>query len=320
MPRRLTRHSLGESPATEVDTKRKRLSAGSTIKSTAKKSKYFEGSGTDESTSDVDGDSGSAYEEEAAHEDQDSVNEEEGFEEESEEEKPKKRGRGRPSTSAKTKQQNSGDGAEDLPALKSSKGKELWREGVKTGLGPGKEVFIKKPKARDLGGIDYKDDAIHPNTMLFLKDLKENNERQWLKAHDADYRASKKDWDTFVETLTEKIIEKDETIPELPAKDLTHFSAAWSRTGRKGPYAAYYVHLQPGHCFIGAGLWMPEASKLALLRRDVDRNPARLKSVLRNADLRREFFNGIPDDERKAVKAFVSHNQESALKTKPKVS
>ena len=41
-----------------------------------------------------------------------------------------------------------------------------------------------------------------------------------LAAHDADYRASKKDWDTFVETLTEKIVEKDETIPELPAKDL----------------------------------------------------------------------------------------------------
>ena len=38
--------------------------------------------------------------------------------------------------------------------------------------------------------------------------------------HDADYRASKADWDTFVEALTEKIIEKDETIPELPPKDL----------------------------------------------------------------------------------------------------
>ena len=65
---------------------------------------------------------------------------------------------------------------------------------------------------------------------------------------------------------------------------------------------------------------MLEASKLALLRRDVDRNSTRLKSVLRNADLRREFFKGIPDDERKAVKAFISHNQDSALKTKPKVS
>ena len=38
--------------------------------------------------------------------------------------------------------------------------------------------------------------------------------------YDADYRTSKRDFDTFVESLTEKIIEKDETIPELPPKDL----------------------------------------------------------------------------------------------------
>jgi len=41
-----------------------------------------------------------------------------------------------------------------------------------------------------------------------------------MKMHDADYRNSKKDWDEFVECLTEKLMEKDETIPELPAKDL----------------------------------------------------------------------------------------------------
>jgi hypothetical protein len=64
---------------------------------------------------------------------------------------------------------------------------------------------------------------------------------------------------------------------------------------------------------------MPEASNLALLRENIDQNSARLKSVLRDEGLRREFFKGIPDDERKAVKAFVSQNQESALKTKPKV-
>ena len=38
--------------------------------------------------------------------------------------------------------------------------------------------------------------------------------------HDADYRQSQKDFNSFVESLTEKIIEKDETIPELPPKDL----------------------------------------------------------------------------------------------------
>ncbi|KAL4793997.1 hypothetical protein BDV19DRAFT_365766 [Aspergillus venezuelensis] len=218
----------------------------------------------------------------------------------------------------------------------SSEQKELWREGVKTGLGPGKEVFIAKPKARDAGDIPYEDDTLHPNTLLFLKDLAKNNERQWLKAHDPDYRTSKKDWETFVEALTEKITEKDSTIPELPAKDLvfrihrdirfsknptpykTHFSAAWSRTGKKGPYAAYYVHCQPGASFVGSGLWNPEADKLALLREDVDGNSQGLKAVLREEGMRREFFGGIPDDEEKAVKAFVSHNSESALKTKPK--
>ncbi|KNG80633.1 hypothetical protein ANOM_010632 [Aspergillus nomiae NRRL 13137] len=215
------------------------------------------------------------------------------------------------------------------------KDKQLWKEGVRTGLGPGKEVFIKKPKAREAGAVPYQEDTLHPNTFLFLVDLAENNERPWLKAHDADYRASKKDWESFVESLTEKISEMDSTIPELPVKDLvfrihrdirfsknptpykTHFSAAWSRTGKKGPYAAYYVHCQPKSCFVGSGLWHPEADKLALMREDIDRNSHRLKAVLGEEGMRREIFNGVPDEE-KAVEAFVNQNQESALKTKPK--
>ncbi len=59
---------------------------------------------------------------------------------------------------------------------------DLLRPGVKTGLGPGTEVVIKKPKARSAGKTPYRDDTIHPNTILFLEDLKANNERQWLKS------------------------------------------------------------------------------------------------------------------------------------------
>ncbi|OJD14833.1 hypothetical protein AJ78_04863 [Emergomyces pasteurianus Ep9510] len=221
-------------------------------------------------------------------------------------------------------------------AKKKDKGEELWREGVRAGLGPGKEVFIKLPKAREAGDTPYEDNTIHPNTMLFLKDLKANNQREWLKMHDADFRTSKRDWDTFVESLTEKIMEKDSTIPELPAKDLVfriyrdirfsndptpykpHFSAAWSRTGRKGPYAAYYVHVEPGKCFVGSGLWHPEAGKLALLRQDIDQNSRQIKNILSAVDVRTEIFNGFPKTEKEAILAFVSQNQESALKTKPK--
>lgn len=65
---------------------------------------------------------------------------------------------------------------------------------------------------------------------------------------------------------------------------------------------------------------MPEAQPLALLRRDVDRKSHKIKHVLTDPGLRKEFLGGIPKDEKKAVKAFVNQNTENALKTKPKVS
>ncbi|RHZ53766.1 hypothetical protein CDV55_104146 [Aspergillus turcosus] len=341
------------SAASKTDPKRQRPNSTTTkkaVRSTARKSKYFE-EGNEEPdpqsshASDVEEDSGSVYEDtnlSSPSTEPDS----EGPEALSTDEERTKRStkKAKPNGGRKTpvksgarrdkKHEEEDHPTEEIAA--SLKDKELWREGVSTGLGPGKEVFIRKPKARDPGNVPYQDHTLHPNTLLFLQDLAKHNDRQWLKAHDADYRASKKDWETFVESLTEKISELDNTIPELPAKDIvfrihrdirfskdptpykTHFSAAWSRTGRKGPYAAYYVHLQPGSCFVGSGLWHPEADKLALLREDIDRNSHRLKTVLRSPDMRREVFNGIPDDEKKAVQAFVSQNKESALKTKPK--
>ena len=67
---------------------------------------------------------------------------------------------------------------------------------------------------------------------------------------------------------------------------------------------------------------MPEASSLAKLRRDIDRKPHKIKRVLTDANLRKEFLDGIPDNESKAVKAFTnqSMNQSNALKKHPKVS
>ena len=38
--------------------------------------------------------------------------------------------------------------------------------------------------------------------------------------HDADFRQSERDWHSFVEKLTERLIEIDDTVPELPVKDI----------------------------------------------------------------------------------------------------
>lgn len=290
-----------------------------------KRSKYFEHSEEEEENDEEA--SGSGYEDTEDVESQISEDDtgEDDYDSE-EEKKPAKRGR-----NAKLKN--------NAPAEVLEGKNDLWREGVKTGLGPGHQVFIAKPKARGDGGIAYVPEKIHPNTMEFLTDLKKNNDRIWLKAHDADYRTSWKDFESFVETLTEKIAQIDDTIPELPPKDLVfriyrdvrfssdptpykpHFSAAWSRTGRKGPYACYYIHIQPGgRSFVGSGLWHPEAAPVALLRADIDQQSERIRSILTNPGIRKHIFGGIGKDPVKAIKAFCEQNKENALKTKPKVS
>lgn len=38
--------------------------------------------------------------------------------------------------------------------------------------------------------------------------------------HDPDFRQSEKDFQMFTERLTQKLIQADETIPELPVKDV----------------------------------------------------------------------------------------------------
>ncbi|KAJ2968149.1 hypothetical protein NUW58_g10283 [Xylaria curta] len=187
-----------------------------------------------------------------------------------------------------------------------------------------KVTFIPHPKLRDTDGIDYEDTKVHPNTLLFLGDLKANNKRSWLKSHDPEYRRALKDWESFVETLTQKIIDADETIPELPLKDVIfriyrdirfskdptpykpHFSAAWSRTGRKGPYA-----------------WAVDSGtptrRLAKLRASVDERPHRIRRVLTDPEFLRVFLPHVAGKkEDKILKAFADKNQENALKTKPK--
>ncbi|ROV89369.1 hypothetical protein VPNG_10129 [Cytospora leucostoma] len=198
-------------------------------------------------------------------------------------------------------------------------------------------TIIPLIKLRDTGGVDYEDDRLHKNTMLFLKDLKANNNRKWLKSVDPEFRRSLKDWTTYVEAFTQKIIAADPTIPELPLKDVNfriyrdirfskdptpykpHFSAAFSRTGRKGPYACYYVHCEPGSCSVGGGLWHPEASHVAKLRASIDERPQRWRRVLMDEEFRQTFLAPAKSgDEKGCLKAFARLNAVNALKTKPK--
>lgn len=196
-------------PAEQTDAKKPRHAPGS-VRTTARRSQYFEQQGED---SDKDPQSGVEDESEVQEGAESAAEAEEtkvataspslrskrssaaggsdGGGRAQEEQKKKKsqggigKGKKQATGSGSKHDDNDDNEATDLEdggaAPASLKDKELWREGVRTGLGPGKEVFIPKPKARDPGKVAYQDHTLHPNTMLFLQDLKENNDREWLK-------------------------------------------------------------------------------------------------------------------------------------------
>jgi hypothetical protein len=176
----------------------KRLKESATNTPTAaKESKYFDGPASNE---DEDEDTPSADEDasEFAEADNGSVadpssaspspiasEDEDNYDSEADDEKKKLKKRGSKSGRKPTAAARSG--ASGIVGTVVEAGKELWRPGVKTGLGPGKQVFIERPKPRGDGGIKYVPDRIHPNTMAFLADLKKNNDREWLKSESAIY-------------------------------------------------------------------------------------------------------------------------------------
>ncbi|KAF4250502.1 hypothetical protein CNMCM8980_000870 [Aspergillus fumigatiaffinis] len=197
-------------------------------------------------------------------------------------------------------------------------------------------TIIPYEKLRPLDGVEYADYKVHRNTLLYLKDLKANNRRAWFKNHQKEFRRALKDWESFIETLTPKIIAFDSTIPELPPNDVifriyrdlrfskdqrpykSHFSAAFSRTGRRRPYACYYIHLEPGSSYVGGGLWAPEPPTIQLLRESIDERPHVWRQVLSSDPFRGMFLPKAKGGVEGALTAFAEVNKEGALKTKPK--
>lgn len=148
-------------------------------RTTPTKSQYFEESDgaleSSEPPSADELDAGSGYEEANSVSPSASPSDDEDFSESSFDGRRKGR-------TAKSKNAPKNEKPNGLIAATVAKGQELWREGIKAGLGPGKQVFIERPKPRGDGGVKYSDDRIHPNTFAFLTDLKENNDREWFKS------------------------------------------------------------------------------------------------------------------------------------------
>lgn len=170
-------HKRGASDTTGLSVRTKK------IKATPTKSEYFKDPG-DNDEDDDDAEVSSANDEASEFDDpdEDSPSSDPGEDDEYDsdtDDTPKARKKTTPAKRGSTTPQKD---AVSNTSTTTAKNGELWRPGVKAGLGPGKQLVIKKPQARPAGKTPYMDETIHPNTLLFLEELKANNDRQWLKS------------------------------------------------------------------------------------------------------------------------------------------
>ncbi|MBR9727355.1 DUF2461 domain-containing protein [Shewanella intestini] len=176
-----------------------------------------------------------------------------------------------------------------------------------------------------------------PHTFTFLKQLENNNDRDWFKANQSQYEDNvrtpalafitamqghilgfsprltavpKKVGGSMMRPQRDSRFSKDKTPYKLNVGiQFRHFQA-------KDVHApGLYVHIANDNCFIGAGIWHPESKALNAIRQCIDENPNGYKQAL--AELNTAGFELTGDSLIRPPKGFdKSHPLLNELKRK----
>lgn len=144
-------------------------------------------------------------------------------------------------------------------------------------------------------------------TYSFLKEISQNNNREWYDANKKKYQEAKKEFDFFVEKLIPALKAVDSKIDVSFAKECTfrihrdvrfsknklpfktNFGAYINRGGKKSNYAGFYVHIEPENSFVGGGLYMPQAQTLKIIRNEITYTAGELRKIIAKPEFKATF-------------------------------
>jgi uncharacterized protein (TIGR02453 family) len=131
-------------------------------------------------------------------------------------------------------------------------------------------------------------------TFSFLSSLADNNTREWFEGHKRDYEEFVREPAlAFIADMAEEMPAISEHFRALPKKaggSLMRVQRNLRFSRDKTPYKTnigiqfrheagkdvhapgYYVHIEPGECFVGVGLWHPDADPLFKIREAIAQN------------------------------------------------
>lgn len=151
-------------------------------------------------------------------------------------------------------------------------------------------------------------------TLKFLKEIKQNNSKDWFDVHKNEYLFAKEEYATLVDSIIKGIRVFDKKISaDLKGKDClfriykdvrfskdktpykTNFGASINPGGKKSLVAGYYLHIEPGASFLAGGMYMPEPTMLQAIRQEIDYNPNPLLKIFKSASFK-NYFKGLSDE------------------------
>lgn len=160
-------------------------------------------------------------------------------------------------------------------------------------------------------------------TLKFIKDVAENNNREWFAANKDVYEGAKADVLALVAKLIPELAKVDPLLSAEadPKKSLlriyrdvrfsknkdpykNNFGIWFSAKSKGGNEPGYYLHIQPGKSFIAGGYWMPEAPHLKLIRQEIDYNIGDFKEIINAKDFKKNFKLGFDNSLKNAPKGY----------------
>jgi uncharacterized protein (TIGR02453 family) len=147
--------------------------------------------------------------------------------------------------------------------------------------------------------------TITPSTFKFLKDLHNNNHRDWFYAHKAAYTDAQTNMAGFVDALIKMMNTHDVIETESGKKALFRIYNDVRFKKDKAPYnprfafglrragkqrrGGYYMQIAPGNSFLAGGFFAPNAADLLRIRHDISDHYTDWKKLLAKKQIKENF-------------------------------
>ena len=159
--------------------------------------------------------------------------------------------------------------------------------------------------------------VLHASSFQFLKELKNNNNREWFTEHKERYLSELQKIESFAEELLQRMKQHDKIDTMSGKKALSRIYRDIRFSSNKTPYktnwsggfhrmgvqrrGGYYFSIQPGgESVIAGGFWGPVPRDLKLIRDEFAFDDKPIRAILALPEIQ-NFFGGLSGETLKTV-------------------